>query len=107
MVDEPVYLVCGPIERMVFPLFKKFNCCECGMEIGAGESSLKAMGDKKFDPICEECFVATMPDEIIVARPTEEQLNELRTKYPDFGEKEIRDTFERISKLSGKKVELR
>lgn len=106
MTTQENFLVCGPIENMVFQLVKKFNCSECGIEIGAGESSLKALESKEFKPICQECFIATSvaKDEVIIRRPTEEQLKELRTKYPDYGEKEIRDLFEKM-KRDGWKLE--
>ena len=98
MKKDTFYLVCGPIERMVFPLFKKFNCCECGMEIGASEPSYNTIKDKDFKPICEECFMGSSPQKSVIMRPNKEQLKELRTKIPDFGETEIRDAFNKLKK---------
>ena len=104
MINQENFLVCGLIKDMVFPPAKTFNCCECGIEIGAGETSLKALEGKEFKPICQECFITTSKskDEVIIQRPTEHQLKELRTRYPDFGEKEIRDTFEKFKKKGWK-----
>ena len=59
---------------------------------------LKAIEKKDFKPICQECFILASGDDVIIQRPTEEQLKELRTKYPDFGEREIRNIFEKIKK---------
>lgn len=102
------FLVCGVVENMVFPPAKTFKCCDCGKGIGASKSSLNALTERDFKPICEQCFVVRPEaDEVTFQRPTEEQLKEIRTRYPDFGEKEIRDMLEKVSKISGKKMKLK
>lgn len=104
-MTEENFLVCGLVENMVFPLAERFNCCECKKEIGAGKTSLKAMEGKEFKPICQECFIISSKskDEVIIQRPTEEQLKELRTEYPNFGEEEIRNVFNKM-KMKGWKL---
>lgn len=95
---DEFYLVCGPVEIMVFSLFKTFDCCKCGTKIGASEPSYNAIKDKDFKPICEECFTNSSPQKSVIIRPNENQLKELRTKIPNFGEPEIRDAFNKLKK---------
>ena len=100
MTEEEKFLVVDKIEDMSLPLYKNGKCNSCGAEIGISKSSCNILDEHKdLKIICGKCFIEMEDDDIKLQRPSQEQIEELRTVYPDFGEAEIRRTLENIKKV--------
>lgn len=93
------------------PVSHKDVCSECGGNVGFSKASwemIEKLPKENLRVLCEYCFMVISQEEehIRVKRPTKEMMEEIRQAFPDFGEAELRHSFNNIQKITNKEVRL-
>jgi hypothetical protein len=90
-------LICLPIEEMMFPIYKKYKCMNCGTVVGCTKETIEAIGKRKFEALCYHCAEGNLQGKIVLKQPSKNEIKRVeRTIGRKLAKKEIKETMKEL-----------